>query len=160
MDLFEPGPGSQRVHDYTGGIDGLFWTVRLADESVVVSHKGKRLTVDARDVPVVDTNAQSPVPVAGTVSFQMTWKARGARRRLGRRNAPAGDPADFLGKIFVRSRATGVFSGTTGLSTFQSDATNLARSTFAELGTEKNGTMLHAATARCLACGALPAPGW
>ncbi len=153
MDLFEPGTGS-KVHDYTGGIlaSGLVWTVPIADDTIVVSRGGKQLDVDVRDVPVMDA---TPVVLPATVSFRMTWRGKGVARRLGRGNAVGPtDPAAFLGR-FLRAHATGTFSGTTGAFTFQSSPQRLARSVFAELGTEQTGLL--ATAARCAAC-ALSAP--
>ena len=153
MDLFEPGSGS-RIHDFTGGIQpsGLVWTVPIADDAVVVSRGGRQLDVDVRDVTVTDA---TPAEIPATVSFQMTWRARGAARRLGRGNAvPTTDAAAFLGRFF-RARAKGVFSGAAGSFTFQSNPKRRARSIFAELGTEQTGALL-ADAARCAAC----APPW
>ncbi len=152
MDLYEPG-SSSRIHDFTGGIlpSGLVWTVPLPDESVVVSPDGKRLDVDIRDLAVIDTTStQGDVPAV--VSFQITWKARGKARQLGRGTAvPPTDAAAFLGRFF-RARARGTFSGTAGSFTFHSSLERKARSLFAELGTQQNGALL-AGAVRCDACG-------
>lgn len=124
------------------------WTVRLDDATVVMAPNGRSLTVDARDVGVSDDTLAPPVPA--TVTFRITWRAHGARRRLGHalRVGPT-DPAAFNGTFFTGARATGTFSGTAGTFTFQSDAARPARSAFAELGTEQNGSFLSAACAAC-----------
>ncbi len=156
MDLFEPGSGSL-VHDFNGDVapTGLFWTVRLADEAVVVDRGGRRLTVDTQ-APVIDVMAGSKT-LPATVSFQMTWKARGRRRRLGQPAAPAGSAGAFTARLFTAARATGVFSGSAGTFTFQSQS---ARSVFAELGAERNGVLLSAAATRCLACAPAGTGDW
>jgi hypothetical protein len=151
VDLFEPGSGS-RVHDFTGGIapSGLVWTVPIPDGAVVASPDGKQVTVDVRDVAVIDATTAGEVPA--TVSFQITWRGRGRARDRGRGTAVSPtDPAAFLGRFF-RARARGPFSGSTpdGFS-FQSGTKHRATSLFAEVGTEQTGALLPGAI-RCAAC--------
>ena len=136
------------MHDFTGGITpaGLVWTVRLPDDALAVVPPGNRVTVDARDVVVVDERAAPAGQTPATVSFQMTWKGGGGRRRLA-----AGSPA-FAGRFFRHARAHGTFSGAEAGFAFASATLKRVRSTFAELGTEQNGLFLTAAT-RCLGCG-------
>ena len=122
------------------------WTVRLPDAALTVAPRGNVVTVDARDVAVVDARAAPAGETPATVSFQMTWTGRGGRRRL------AGSPA-FAGQFFRHARAHGTFSGAEDGFGFASDAHRRARSTFAELGTEQNGLFLAAAT-ECARCGA------
>ena len=102
--------------------------------------------MDAHDVAVVDERAVPAGKTPATVSLQMTWKGGGGRRRLA-----AGAPA-FAGRFFRHARARGTFSGTEDGFTFASDALKRARSTFAELGTERNGRFL-AAAIQCPRCG-------
>src|SRR5213080_3402767 len=83
--------------------------------------------VDARDVAVVDDRAAPAGETPATVSFQMTWKGRGGRRRLA-----AASPA-FAGQFFRHARAQGTFSGAEGGFAFASTMRGRARSTFAEL---------------------------
>ena len=137
------------MHDFTGGITpaGLVWTVRLPGDALTVAPRGNVVTVDARDVAVVDDRAAPAGETPATVSFQMTWTGRGGRRRLA-----AGSPA-FAGQFFRHARAHGTFSGAEDGFGFASDAHRRARSTFAELGTEQNGLFLAAAT-ECARCGA------
>ena len=122
------------------------WTVRLADDAVIVSPRGNVVTVDARDVALVDRGPVSAGETPAKVSLQMTWKGGGGRRRLA-----AGAPA-FAGRFFRHARARGTFSGTEDGFAFASDALKRARSTFAELGTERNGRFL-AAAIQCPRCG-------
>ncbi len=137
------------MHDFTGGITpaGLVWTVRLPDGALTVAPRGNVVMVDARDVAVVDERAAPAGETPATVSFQMTWKARGGRRRLA-----AASPA-FAGLFFRHARAQGTFSGVEEGFDFVSAMRGRARSTFAELGTEQNGSFLAAAT-ECPRCGA------
>ena len=61
------------------------WTVRLADDAVIVSPRGNVVTVDARDVALVDRGPVSAGETPAKVSLQMTWKGGGGRRPLARR---------------------------------------------------------------------------
>ena len=135
------------MHDFNGGITpaGLVWTVRLPDGALTVAPQGNVVTVDARDVAVVDDRAAPAGETPATVSFQMTWKGRGGRRRLA-----AASPA-FAGCFFRHARAHGTFSGAEDGFGFASAAGTRARSTFAELGMEQNGRFL-AAGAQCTRC--------
>ena len=135
------------MHDFNGGTTpaGLVWTVRLPGDALTVAPRGNVVTVDARDVAVVDERAAPAGDTAATVSFRMTWKGRGGRRRLA-----AASPA-FAGQFFRHARAQGTFSGAEGGFAFASTMRGRARSTFAELGTEQNGSFLAAGT-RCPRC--------
>jgi hypothetical protein len=108
-----------------------------------------------RDIAVLDSTSTASLPA--TVSFQMTWTARGKARRLGRRRAQPTSSAAFLGRFFVRAKATGSFSGTVGDFSFQSDQTPVVHPLFAELGTERNGAYLRP-SGQCTACGAIALP--
>ena len=114
---------------------------------MTTSASGNVVTVDARDVVVMD---QRPLPAGTTsavVSFQLTWKGGGGRRRLA-----ASTPA-FSGQFFRRTRARGTFAASEEGFAFASDSGKPARSTFAELGIERNGTFL-AAAMQCPRCAA------
>jgi len=133
------------VHDFTGGVTpaGLVWTVRLSDDAVNVAPAGDVVTVDARDVAVVDERAGGET--AARVTLQMTWTGRGRRRRL------AGTSPAFAGEFFRRARARGIFAASEDGFAFASDPQKRLRSTFAQLGTERNGVFLPAPTG-CTAC--------
>jgi hypothetical protein len=132
------------VHDFTGGITpaGLVWTVRLPDHSVSVDAGGNVVTVDARDVAVVDERQDGDTDAH--VTLQMTWTGRGRRRRT------VTSPA-FAGDFFRRARARAVFAASEDGFAFASDPRKRLRTTFAELGTERNGVFLPAPFA-CAAC--------
>ena len=83
---------------------------------MTTSASGNVVTVDARDVAVVD---QRPLPAGttnATVSFQLTWKGGGGRRRLA-----ASTPA-FAGQFFRRARARGTFAASEEGFAFASDS--------------------------------------
>jgi len=131
------------VHDFNPGIlpSGLFWVVQLPRDAFTVSHDGRRATLEAEDVCVLDSfQFLGPNSVAVSVSFKVRWQATGPPERRGSGTAvPATDPAAFLGR-FAAARATGVFSGSeVGFSfTGRGDTDD----TFAELGPERNGVFL------------------
>src|SRR5439155_26367665 len=114
---------------------------------LAVAQDGNVVRMEPRDVSVLDARAAPAGETAATVSFQMTWKGGGGRRRLA-----AGSPA-FAGQFLRHARAHGTFSGAEDGFGFASDARRRARSAFAELGTEQNGLFLAAAT-ECARCGA------
>ena len=134
------------MHDFTGGITpaGLVWTVRLPD-GALTTPRGNVVMVDARDLAVVDDRAAPAGETPATVSFQMTWKGRGGRRRLA-----AASPA-FAGQFFRHARAQGTFSGAEAGFDSASAMRGRARSAFAEFGTEQNGSFL-AAAGQCPRC--------
>ena len=144
MDLFEPGSGSQ-VHDFNGGLlaSGLFWTVPLDDDDIRVSRDGRRLVMQARDVPVLDSfqfgnTNQTPA----IVSLRVEWRATGPAERRGKgTTVPATDAGAFLGD-FAPARSTGSFRGAELGFSFRSDAGASTDRGFAELGSERNGVFL------------------
>jgi hypothetical protein len=126
------------------------WTVRLPDDAVTVDPSGKLLTVDARDVAVIDERPEGDVPAV--VSFRISWKGRGRLQRRGS-DAPA-----FAGDFFRRAVARGTFAASEAGFAFASNPGKPVRSLFAILGTETNGRFLAAAQA-CPGCSTgRPAP--
>jgi len=101
-------------------------------------------------MPVLDDTAAGTI--SATVSFRITWRSTGPKRRLGHpRTAAPSDPGAFLGRL-ARARATGSFSGSSATGfTFQSDTLPKVKSLFAEIGTERNGSFLRPAAASVLA---------
>jgi hypothetical protein len=131
------------VHDFNPGIlpSGLFWVVQLPRDAFTVSHDGRRASLEAEDVCVLDSfQFLGQGSVAASVSFTVRWQATGRRERRGSGTAvPATDPAAFLGR-FAAARATGVFAGSeVGFSFAGRGDTD---DTFAELGPERNGVFL------------------
>ena len=131
------------MHDFNPGIlpSGLFWVVQLPRDAFRVSDDGRRATLEAEDVCVLDSfQLLGPTSVAASVSFTVRWRATGPRERRGSGTAvPATDPAAFLGR-FAPARATGVFSGAEVGFGFTGRGTT--EGTFAELGPERNGVFL------------------
>jgi hypothetical protein len=131
------------VHDFNPGIlpSGLFWVVQLPRDAFTVSHHGRRATLEAKDVCVLDSfQFLGPNSVAASVSFTVRWQATGPRERRGSDSSvPPTDPAAFLGR-FAPARATGSFSGSEVGFGFTGRGTTAG--TFAELGPERNSVFL------------------
>ena len=143
-----------QVHDFNGGVapSGLFWTRRLPDDAVVVSEDGRQLTVAVQDLALID-DVLRPVAITkpATVSFRIEWRGKKARKRRGHGlKVDATDPAAFLGR-FRKAKATATMSGAIEGFSFATDVATPATSTFATVGTERNGVFLMQG-GRCGAC--------
>jgi hypothetical protein len=120
--------------------------VEFPGDAFKVSHGGRRATLDAKDVCVIDSfQFLGPTIVPATVSFKVRWEATRPRELRGRGSAvPATDPAAFLGR-FPEARATGSltsFSGSEVGFGFRSNPGADTDGTFAELGPERKGVFL------------------
>jgi hypothetical protein len=133
------------VHDYNGGTapSGLFWTIQLPESALELSPDGNRARLHADDVPVIDSftfGGSNSVPAK--VSFDITWESRGEKVSRGRGLAAGPkDPAAFSG-MFSPARATGTFSGSGPGFGFTSTAGASTDPSYAEMGTERNGSLL------------------
>jgi hypothetical protein len=108
-----------------------------------VSRDGRRLVLQGKDVPVVDSfQLGNPIQTPAIVSFRVEWRATGPAEQRGRGTAvPATDPAAFLGE-FAIARAIGWFSGAEFGFSFRSEPGVSSDRGFAELGRERNGRFL------------------
>ena len=133
------------MHDFNGGIQpsGLFWIVQLPEDAVRVSRDGRRATLRADDVSVLDSfQFGGPVSVPATVSLNVTWQATAERVPRGRGTAvPPTDPAAFLGRL-APARSTASFSGSELGFSFRSNPGVSTDRGYAEMGTERNGGFL------------------
>jgi hypothetical protein len=115
--------------------------VELPRDAFRVSHDGRKATLEAKDVCLVNSfQFLGPNNVAAKVSFKVAWEATGpaARRGRGAEVAPT-DPAAFLGRI-APARSTGSFSGShVGFSFKASGDTDRGH---ALMGPERNGVFL------------------
>jgi hypothetical protein len=115
--------------------------VELPNDAFKVSHDGRRASLEARDVCVLDSfQFGGPVNVPASVSFKIRWEAIGRFERRGKGSTvPPTDPAAFLGR-FAPARSTGSFSGAQlGFSFKGRGDTDRG---YAELGPERNGVFL------------------
>jgi hypothetical protein len=115
--------------------------VELPGDAFKVSSDGRRATLDARDVCVLDSfQFGGPTNVPASVSFKVRWEATGPRERRGKGSTvPPTDPAAFLGR-FATARSTGSFSGSeVGFSFTGRGDTDRG---YAQFGPERNGVFL------------------
>lgn len=142
MDLFEPGSGLQ-VHDFNGGIlvSGLFWTQPV--DALRISRDGREAVFDVKNVPVIDSfQILSGLGTPGTVSFHVEWSATGPLVERGRgRVVPPTDAAAFRGRFAV-AKSTAAITGSEFGFSFRSDPGVGTARTFAEMGEERNGSLL------------------
>jgi len=122
----------------------LFWVVELPEDAIKVSNNGRRASVHAEDVAVVDSfQFGGPVEIPAKASYHMEWEASGPFVAQGKgKSVPATDPAAFLGN-FAPAVATGSFSGRELAFSFRSDrGASSAPRGYAEMGNERNGRFL------------------
>jgi len=122
----------------------LFWVVELPEDAIKISNNGRRASVHAEDVAVIDSfQFGGPVEIPAKVSYSIEWVASGPSVRRGKGNTvPATDPAAFLGD-FAPAVATGSFSGRELAFSFRADpGAGSARGGYAEMGNERNGAFL------------------
>ena len=115
--------------------------VELPRDAFTVSHDGRRTSLEATNVCVLDSfTFGGPTNVPASVSFKVRWEATGRFERRGKGSAvPPTDPAAFLGR-FARARSTGSFSGFQVGFSFGGRGDS-ARG-YAQLGPERNGVFL------------------
>lgn len=115
--------------------------VELPDKAFRVSDDGRRATLEAKDVCLVNSfQFLGPNNVAARVSLKVGWEATGPAVRRGRGDeVPPTDPAAFLGRI-APARSTAWFSGShVGFSFKARGDTDRGH---ALLGRERNGAFL------------------
>jgi hypothetical protein len=117
--------------------------VQLPSDAFRVSNDGRRATLRADDVPVIDSfQFGGSMPVPATVNLNVTWQATGPRQPRGKGSAvPATDPAAFLGS-FAPARSTASFSGVELGFSFRTNPGASTDRGYAEMGTERNGIFL------------------
>jgi hypothetical protein len=145
VDVYLPGPGKQ-LHDLNPTAFpavGLFWTIQIPIRGIDVQLEQGSASMRASDVPIFDygdiPNALfggGAVPVAGSVSFKVVWS--GIEEKIHIRNTDlvyGGFEGDF-----VRNSAQMEWKATVGDFTFESLPLATSSSSFAEIGSERNGS--------------------
>ena len=144
MDLFDPSSGEQ-VHDFNADIadNGLFWTIQIPDSALTVSKNLKTASLHLENVQIIDSfTFLGEHSVPATVSFDITWVGSGARHHYKPGSNDPTDPTFFDGK-FRDAAVTGTFSGSNADGfTFTSDPGVTVDGSFAELGSETNGSFI------------------
>jgi hypothetical protein len=145
--LYEPGSGPPvQLHDFNGGVQpsGLFWVVELAEDEVQISSDGRRASMHAEDVPVIDSFQFGGLKmVPAKVSFSVEWQAKGPAKPLGKgKSVPPNDPAAFIGE-FAPAVARGSYAGRELAFSFKSDpGASSDPLGYAEMGHERNGVFI------------------
>jgi hypothetical protein len=117
--------------------------VELPRDAFRVSHDGRRATLEAGDVCVVNSfQFLGPNNVAAKVGFKVRWEATGPAVPRGRgTEVPPTDPAAFLGRI-APARSTASFSGSHVGFSFRSNPGVSTDRGYALMGDERNGEFL------------------
>ena len=129
-----------QLHDFNGGIQpsGLFWIVQVPDEALKV--EGPIATLHVVNEPVIDDfTFLAPGAVPASVSFDVTWAAKGGVEHFRPHSHDPTDPTNFAAE-FRNAVATASFSGSEF--GFSFTATGSSAGIFAEMGTERNGFFL------------------
>jgi hypothetical protein len=127
------------IHDYNPGVfpSGLFWTIRIPDESVEIDLDEATASMDMSDLEtrdfhdLVNTLQRGP-SVPADVSFRIRWSGVKARVKL------RDDTNQFVGNFIEDTATVGWSSHQEGFK-FVSDPASTSTSLFAEIGRERNG---------------------
>ena len=121
---------------------GLFWTIEVSEDSVQVELDKGNASLQAFDVPIIDygtdTNAffgGGPKPIRGSMSFRVVWSGMQERVDVRNTNSVGG----FAGQ-FIRNKAQMEWTAVVGGYRFVSDPLQTSSSSFAEIGSEQNGS--------------------
>jgi hypothetical protein len=132
-----------QIHDFNPGItpSGLFWTIRIPDDSVEIELDEAEASMDLSDLEIEDyhdiVNALMRGPsVPADVSFHVRW--RGVKNRVKIRDETNG----FTGH-YIEDTATIRWSAQEAGFKFVSDPANTSTTVFAEIGKERNGVFFH-----------------
>jgi len=149
VDVYQLRVGDQtetQIHDLNPSTFppvGLFWTIKLPEDSVEIEFGRGKASLQASDVPIFDYGTSinalfggGPPAVPGLVSFKVVWSGVGQRVHI--RNT---DPVygGFAGE-FIRNTAKMEWIATVGDYEFVSDPLATSSSLFAEIGHERNGS--------------------
>jgi hypothetical protein len=133
------------VHDYSPGIppSGLFWTIEIPRGAFSVDRRARHASLRLRDFPLVQQfTFLGPHDAPAVLDIAVEWDALDAPIAVRSGAAvPPTDPAAFLG-TFASARATGRFSGRQAGFRFTSTPGASTDTTYAEIGTERNGVFL------------------
>lgn len=137
------GSRGDQIHDFNPGIapSGLFWTVRLPDDSVDAHPGAGRASMEATNLPLEDDltieralfGTEPPIPTHA--SFDVRWTGVEDRDRLRNRED------DFSLDLLVETSATIEWSAShdDGSFSFVSGPAEASETVFALLARERNG---------------------
>jgi hypothetical protein len=142
--VFEAGTANH-IHHFNPGIasNGLVWTTRIPYQSVLIDLWKGQASMQVTDLGVEDAftfenalvgGGRAPIPAA--VSYTVRWQKRQDSTRLC-------DKGQDFGGDFVHTLATIKWNGETKRFKYVSDSSSTSRSTFAEVGLERNGVFFN-----------------
>lgn len=142
-----------QLHDFSPGVlpSGLFWIVKVPESAVTITddtlhiHLENVPEVDAFHFPPAVGNGISPIPLAPVkVSFDVTYtKTPGTGHRVFATSHDPLSPFRWAGKMWQATNS-GTFSVTYDDGSFSASGNFSSQGNFGEMGTERNGSFLHA----------------
>jgi hypothetical protein len=150
VEVFLPGSGGAQIHELNPTQFppvGLFWTVPIPASGVEVDLTSGTATMTARKVPVYDyltlQNALStginPPPVPGWISFKVVWQGGVTMMPVTSTDPTKG----IFSGTFATCTAQMEWQAQAGDFTFASDPLENSQSSFAQIGSEMNGSYLN-----------------
>jgi len=144
MTLFRgPAVPANQIHDFHPPIapSGLYWVVPVPASAVTVSADRKTITLEMRDVPVVDQPrwpALDSIATPARMTFKMVWGSSGEPVRYGNQS----QQFRFTGTRAKCQLAVEVNVPSAGFS-WKSDPIETSMANFAVIGEEVNGDTTH-----------------
>jgi len=134
-----PAVPANQIHDFHPPIapSGLYWVVPVPAAGVVVSVDGKTVTLEMKDVPVVDQPrwpALDSIATPARMTFKMVWRSTGEPVQY---ENPS-QQFRFTGNRAECQLEAEVNVPSTGFS-WKSDPIETSRAGFAVIGDEVNG---------------------
>jgi hypothetical protein len=134
-----PNVFTNQVHDFNPGIarSGLFWTIRIPDESVAIDLEDatasmKLSGVELRDFFNIPNSLMRGKSIDADVSFHIRWS--GVKKRV-----HLHDKQNTFDAHVIEDTATMEWSAEERGFKFVSDPANTSTTVFAEIGRERNG---------------------
>ena len=128
-----------QIHDFNPGNapNGLFWTIRIPDQSVNVDFDNATASYSLNNLSIGDYHditsfLKGGPAIPSEVSFQMHWQ--GVQKRVEFRDKKK----RFVG-TYIDDKATIAWSAERPGFKFDSDPANTSITNFAQLGKESNG---------------------
>lgn len=133
------GASGDQIHDFNPGIapSGLFWTIRIPDESVEVDLEDATASMklsdfELRDFFTIVNSLERGKSIQADASFHVRWS--GVKKRVKTRDVTN----RFVGN-YIEDTATIAWSAHENGFKFVSDPADTSTSLFAEIGQERNG---------------------